>query len=443
MLNKLFNDIAINPSMVDNFVFYKNRLKEEKSIRRLGVFFLVLTILVQMFAAMVPSEKSLAASNNDVLSGGLNACSTEKACMELLTAKYNAHADVRGLYNRFGLNSSHFTTAIAQSTTFNFHDQGSKGTRTVGRVNFASTQDTVLGPYAGTTFYSRSASEWPGSTPAYYFGKRKGTDNNYYYVWVLKDCGNIAYRHATAPTSPAPTPTPTPTPTPPAPQPVPLSPPTPVPTPAPVPTPPPPTPTPPAPQPLSAIDKLKEVRNVSQNLSSVKTQATVAKAGDLIEYSVITKNPNKVPMTNFLVEDYIGDVLDYANLDIASLQSQGGTFSPETKTISWANQTIPAKGQLKKTFKVSVKNPVPLTNRPSASATDYDCKMQNGYGNETIVNVDCAVIKQAEALPNTGPGTTVAVAFGFTVFSSYFFARSWLLAKELGLIRKSYQVATV
>jgi hypothetical protein len=65
--------------------------------------------------------------------------------------------------------------------------------------------------------------------------------------------------------------------------------------------------------------------------------------------------------------------------------------------------------------------------------------MQNGYGNELSIPVECPVLKQVEQLPNTGPGATLAFAFGITVISSYFFARSWLMAKEIGIIRKEYQ----
>jgi hypothetical protein len=495
MFSKLISNLAISPTAIDQIAFYSQRLRQEQAIRRSGLILIVISMFIQVFAAMVPPEQSLAASNNDVIAGGVSS-------LPELKSKYDSRADVRALYTRFGINSSDITNAGVDNTTFNFQEQGSRGTRTVGRINFASTKDHNLGQFAGSTFYSRSAGEWSGSTPAYYFGQHKGTDGHTYHVWVLKDCGNIAYRRAGTTTEDTiknetpipvfPVATPTPAPTPPAPQPTHVEvapgsvqpevsvvaiPDAPIPAPAKPETPAPPTPTKPAevPKPISTPDKKvcendallpadsplckcvdndkitannekcaaptpsKEVRNITQKLDPAATLATKAKAGDVLEYTLTTKNTNVIEKKNYTVRDYIGDLLDYSSVDTASLMAQNGTYDPTTKSVLWSNQTLPAKGELKRTFKVTVKKVIPGTNSPSASATDFDCKMQNGYGNETMVGVDCPILKQVETLPNTGPGTTVAIAFGVTVLSGYFFMRSRLLAKEVKIIKQTYQ----
>lgn len=458
MFNKLISNLAFNPSTIEQVAFYTKRLKKEESVRRIGVAMIALSMFVQIFAALVPPEKSLATSQNNVIK------SAPVVSIADLKAKCNAHADVKALYDRFGMNCGTIDTYTVKNTSFVFSEQGAQGTRTIGRTNFTSTKDNPLGPYAGTTFYSRSASEWQGSTPAYYFDKRKGTDNNYYYIWVLKDCGNIAYRLANppapAPQAPAPAPAPQPAPAPapppapvPSPAPAPTPTPKPTPTPAPTPTPKPtptPTPTPtttptpkpepkPEPKPLAEAVRSKKVQNLTQKLSLDQTLKSKAQPSDAIEYTLITTNPNDTALTNYIVEDYVGDIMDYSAIDVDFLNSQGGEFSFEKKTIAWRNQTVPAKGDLKKVFRVTLKNPLPITNQPNATSTDFDCKMQNGYGNETAMEVNCSVLKQAEQLPNTGPGATIALAFGATTISSYFMARARLMAKELKLIRKSYQ----
>lgn len=139
-----------------------------------------------------------------------------------------------------------------------------------------------------------------------------------------------------------------------------------------------------------------------------------------------------------MVEDYIGDVLDYADIDMAYLESQGGKFNAVTKVVYWDNQTIPAKGELQKNFRVKMKAVIPVTHAPSASSTSYDCKIQNGYGNEIAMGVECPVLKQVEQLPNTGPGQSLFFAFAITTVSSYFFARSRLFTKELGIIKQDF-----
>jgi hypothetical protein len=121
------------------------------------------------------------------------------------------------------------------------------------------------------------------------------------------------------------------------------------------------------------------------------------------------------------------------------LSSQGGTFNAERKIVVWDNQTIPARGELIKKFRVVMKNPIPATNVPNATASDFNCKLENSYGNDVAIPVACPVLKQVESLPNTGPGETIAAAFTITVIAGYFLMRTRLLSKEVGIIRKSYQ----
>jgi hypothetical protein len=519
---KIVSTVAFNPGMFDQLAFYSRRLKQEESVRKLGLVLIIFTMFIQLFAAMVPAEKSLARSDNDVIQGGVDNIGQ-------LRSKYYAQADVRALYNRFGITGGDIEVSGVDNTSFNFQDQGSKGTRTVGRTNFQSTNDNYLGVFSGSKFYSRSAAEWQGSTPAYFFGQHKGTDNNQYYVWVLKDCGNIAYRRVDSvgtltPSSPVNIPTPQPTiasqPAPPV-----------------TPPPPPETVTPQevtctsltadkksgtkslkvkfngaysasppsivsgltfnfgdgtsikqsgttiehtytntSEQPVTytaymvvhstlgdkrspacevtisvipevcennpscvAPKRVKRVQNITQNLTSAKTLVTKAKASDVIEYSLVTTNTNNVAINNYKIEDYIGDLLDYSNLDQEFLKSQGGSFSSTTKTITWPSQTIKARSEIKKTFRVTLKNPLPSTNRPNATSPDFDCKMQNGYGNEVVVNVNCSPVKTIEQLPNTGPGTAIVAAFSLSTISGYFVARARLLAKELGIIKRGWR----
>lgn len=443
MFNKIVSTLAFNPSSISQLSFYAGRLRQEESVRRLGMIMIVLSMFVQVFAALAPPEKSLAASNNDVIYGGVDSLSE-------LKKKYYARDDVRGLYNRFGLDAGDMTAGPGvQNVNFKYQEQGSRGTKTVGRVNFASTKDTVLGPYAGTNFYARSAGEWQGSESAYFFGKKKGSDGRWYFVWVIKSCGNIAYRPADAPpTPPAPPPPPTPPVTPPPATPPPTPPTTPVETPptAPVtpPTPPPaPAPVPPAPIETPApanISRSKSVINTTQKLTQPQTINTPARAGDVLEYTLITTNTGGTNLNDYVVEDYVGDILDYADLHMLSLTSQKAIYDPTTKKIIWPKQSIPAKGEIKNTFTVVLKSVIPSTNQPNATSTDYDCKMLNGYGNELSVPVDCSVLKTVEQLPNTGPGTTIGVAFTVSVLSGYFFMRSRLMAKEVGIVKRTYQM---
>src|SRR5688572_14356451 len=150
MYRKVLSNLAFSPSSIDQVSFYAKRLKQEQSVRRLGLFLIVFSMLIQLFAATIPPEKSLAASNNDVIYGGVST-------IDELRGKYHSKADVKALYNRFGITAGDIQKGKAHNYNFKFQVQGDRGTRTVGRINFASTKDHNLGKFAGTTFYSRSA----------------------------------------------------------------------------------------------------------------------------------------------------------------------------------------------------------------------------------------------------------------------------------------------
>lgn len=585
MLNKFLSNLPYNPSLLNDFSFYKARLQRENSIRTIGIIMLILSFIVQVFAAAVPAEKSLAYAGNNVIP------SAPVYTLGDLTNKYNDRADVKALFNRFGLDSSDMSASKAQNTNFNYQQQGSQGTRTVGRVNFASTRDHNLGSFAGTNFYSRSAAEWSGSSDAYYFGRNKGTDNNWWYVWVIKDCGNIAYRQAPPPENgiekiePEPSPQPASQPftqTNPAiapqvlctglyaDQPIgtrshttrltanyaanqanlvngitfdfgdgvvyrhggviidhtftndtratkvftvkvtinsPLGDQT-----SPVcqtnvtvmpencPNNPNLAPDDPAcklceynssipsndekcrpvceydasildndpeckqkceldsslapndpkcvcltqNQPedssINCLDLVvsKSAKNITQNLTDQQTTKKKANANDVIEYTLTTKNNGILDMNDYRTEDYIGDILDYSSIDTEFLATQNGKYDPNSKKVIWEGQTVPANGKLVNVFRVKLKPKLPLTNQPNTTAPDFDCKMQNGYGNEIVIPVNCGIAKKVEQLPNTGPGTTIGASFAITSIGGYFFARSKLLAKELKIIRKMY-----
>lgn len=183
----------------------------------------------------------------------------------------------------------------------------------------------------------------------------------------------------------------------------------------------------------------KSVKNVTKNLEGSAAANTVVSAGNVIEYQLTTSNSQLYDIENYTVKDYIGDVLDYADIDQSYLATQGGTYDASKKEVIWEKQTIAAKSELTKTFRVTVKSPIPGTNSPSQTSTNFDCKISNEYGDELTLDMECPVLKTVESLPNTGPGTTIAATFAITVVSGYFFARARLLAKESGIIRRLYQ----
>jgi uncharacterized repeat protein (TIGR01451 family) len=185
----------------------------------------------------------------------------------------------------------------------------------------------------------------------------------------------------------------------------------------------------------------KTVVNTSRGTDGEDANGTTVKAGDVLEFTLITANTNNFPRTVEQISDDIGDILDYAILDVSGLEASGGIFNKEQSKVYWENITIPANSEVKQVFRVQLLDPVPATNRPSATSADFDCEIDNTYGNNVNMSVQCPVVKGVETLPNTGPGTSLIAGTTITAFVGYFFARSRLLAKEINIIRTDYAMS--
>ncbi len=168
-------------------------------------------------------------------------------------------------------------------------------------------------------------------------------------------------------------------------------------------------------------------------------------SGEKLQFKLSTKNITSTDSPAYSGEDYFGDVLEYAEItDMKDLERQGITLGKDNY-LRWSSATIKGNSEEIKTISVKVKQIVPSTNRPVSTGTDQDCVISNKFGNQVSVNVNCPLIKTVESvttkLPDTGPGTTVGLAFAITVLAGYFFSRSRLLNKEAKIVKNIYQQA--
>jgi plastocyanin len=181
--------------------------------------------------------------------------------------------------------------------------------------------------------------------------------------------------------------------------------------------------------------QFKEAKNLTQNLSGEEAADSTVRPGDTIEFTLTTTNSNDKDIKGYEIIDYVGDIIEYAELDQSHLASQSGRYEASSKEIIFENVTLPAKSEAVKTIRFKIKSSVPSTNTPSGVTTSFDCKISNEYGDEISMNVACPLIKNVETLPNTGPGEAIAFAFTGTMVGGYFFARSRLLGKELAIAK--------
>ncbi len=136
--------------------------------------------------------------------------------------------------------------------------------------------------------------------------------------------------------------------------------------------------------------------------------------------------------------DNVNDLLEYAN--IIEISDNGEL---KNGVITWKQTDIAVNQKITRTFKVQIKNPLPATPQSKSDPQSYDLQIDNVYGNKTSIKLDSPTIPKTvqvtqTTLTNTGPGETLAIAFGITVFISYFLARTRLFSKELDIVKTDY-----
>src|SRR5665213_3265290 len=95
MFEKLLSLLPYNPSLAHQLAFYSRRMREEASIRRVGLVFVVLAFLVQFFAVISPPQPTVASSSSDLINGGfvqkseaVSACTSNAKDYQTILANY-------------------------------------------------------------------------------------------------------------------------------------------------------------------------------------------------------------------------------------------------------------------------------------------------------------------------------------------------------------------
>lgn len=179
----------------------------------------------------------------------------------------------------------------------------------------------------------------------------------------------------------------------------------------------------------------KQAANVTTNTPDAN--GTTAKPGDVITYTLSTKNTGKSTIKKFVVSENISDILDYADVT-----DYHGGVKDDKNIVRWPAADIKAGATLEQKLTIKVKNPLPQTPVSTSNPGKYDLTMTNVYGSTVNIKLPPSVIKTTEqittTLPNTGPGANLIIGVTLTIIVGYFFARSRLLAKELDIVRVEY-----
>jgi uncharacterized repeat protein (TIGR01451 family) len=440
MFRKLISNLPFNPSLIGQLAFYTKRMKAEKSLRRGGLILLSLALALQVFAVISPPKPSLARSNNDMIVGGFTSKAEAESHCRQNTRSYQAALAYYGIT----------CDDVAKASTVSIKSTDSnKRLYSMGHLAYGKAGETPVNIPGAGTLYLRYLWSWDTGGPSTYKAL-KGTTSTGQTFYILYDCGNLVF--IGLPTPPKKCPwnqtlnandakcvepcpidgkTKLPKKSPECFTPCPYN--------STIPD-------------NNAACKPCEASQTKNDLTAClkyqKTAAnqtakiadannTTAKPGEVIEYSLKTTNEGKVTVKAYSVSENISDVLDYA--DVVNLN--GGTKNADN-IVTWPAEDIKAGATLTKTFTVRIKNPLPNTPVSSSDPGHFDMTMTNVYGNTINVKLPPSVIKTTEVvnntLPNTGPGTSLVIAFVITTLAAYLFARTRLMAKELDIVRADF-----
>lgn len=343
MFKKIVSQLSFSPALVGQLGFYARRLRKEQFTRRLGMVFMAMALVVQSLVVFQAPEPANAASNGDMIYGGMGYDfnkflgpydRNEKNLKDVFTNMGITRDEItRTTFSSYRVNGSHVNHGFMNRS----------GSKHYAIVNSDNTHVTNLYARNQNTLWKNGSKieAWIGhSEKAGWFA-------------IMNYCGNLVTDKYLNQVPPPPKPTP----------------------PAPTPPPPPPTPPTPPPVPPAKLEGSKNGVNVTQG--KIDASKVIAKADDKITYTISVKNTGGMPGDASFSDD-LSKVLTYSKL----IDKGGGTLDTNTNILTWPNATIQPGQTGMKIYTVQLNN--------SLVTPQTDCKMTNTFmANTVIVPVGC------------------------------------------------------
>lgn len=397
MFRNIVSNLPFSPALVGQLGFYAKRLKKEEATRRLGLIFTALALVVQSFAVFSPPEAVNASNGSDFIRGGI---SSKQELMSAYDSSSGSSGDLKEIFDYAGITRQELADTHETSLNSQNAPENSAWLSWGRESRFSEADGQVAHDVAGTTIYSRPVKNYENTdyerSRGINYSVLQGYSKKIGTFAIMKSCGNLVTTRVPAGTPP--------------------------------------------PAAESNIIRSKKATNKTQHTNSIKVSA---EAGDKIEFTLSAKNTGdaagSVEMT-----DEIADLLEYATMDYDG----GGTFNPDSKTLSWGEIEL-APGQTEsRSFTVKILRTIPSTGTGLSDSTSYDCQISNSFGNTVNVNIDCPVekivVEQVVAeLPKTGPGENIIFAGVILSVVAYFYARSRQIGKEIRMIRRDLNAGTI
>lgn len=386
MFRKLVSNLSYSPSLIGEVAKLARSLKREEQLRRSGLLFLGLALLLNTFALLMPPESANTASSYDMVYGGVR--STD----ELLAQYDKNEANIRDILESFGITRKEL--AVVHPTTIDSkNDKLLLASRKPHGATHAS--DTVIN-YAKKTpdtspLYFTSIRTLDTTPYAREYGSRhkvfQGTSDTLGEFAILQSSGALVVQQI--PDSLKNTETP-------------------------------------------AIATSKKAYN---NTRHVAAHTVMARASDRLTYTLIAKNTSDAT-TSFTFSEYVDDILEYADI----VDAHGGSLDLQEKTITWPARELAPNESVQQHFVVRLKTHLPATAQGISNPHSYDCLLTNTFGNTTQTALMCPPAKLVESLatqlPNSSAKLNITVGVAIFAAALYLYLRTSQQKEEVRLIRR-------
>lgn len=187
MFKKIVSNLPFHPTLLGNLGYYLRRVKQEESVRRLGLVFVILALAVQLFAFLSPVKSSLAYSTGDIIYGATSRDDVMKSYKK--NRDPQGRTDVRAIFDYYGIGQSQIENAKKTVIKDSDNEKYLNTSRTPVATGSAFTR--IPGAIDGGIYefplkYWNKA-EFPNGYPAL-----TGVSSYGFRFWVLlKGCGNV------------------------------------------------------------------------------------------------------------------------------------------------------------------------------------------------------------------------------------------------------------
>lgn len=397
MFRKIVTELAYSPALAGNLGYYIKQLRNEVSRRQIGLIFVVLAVIIQLFSTLFPPASANANDPTAFIDGGISSID------EYLTYYDQNTGNIQDLLSSLGIERSEIKAAKI--------DNGSS-LENGFMWSFQNTRENENNVYFFTTIskkpeiaYYQPFSSHVKTSPTIYVGSSaKGgkfaiTESAAVIITENKPASRCALwiQDQTAP--------------------------------------------------LQVDSWFSSYEQDCQSkihtslsgrrISSSSSELGTFSASERIAFTLSISNTSGtvIPVNPSI---NLEDILEYSRI----LDYGSGEYDFDTKNLTWPTTSLAPDTAMERTFIVQLLPTLPATARGSHVARSYDCEVTLSFGNILSTPVECPPTKYVERLTSTLPKIPTAINIIVAAFTilivAFLFFRAKQLLTELYIIRHNH-----